>query len=89
MAPLRTGTAGGFAAHDAALSSRANVDKASPVSGGTTKIVVVALGLLLSVQFGSMIADAIQAYTPWLLMLCYAGPLLTVAAACSLIGRLF
>ncbi len=92
MTRLRTGAAGGLlTAHDAALNSPANAAKPSPEPfwGETLKIIGVSVGLLLAVQLGSFIVDALHAYMPWLLMLCYAVPILAVAAIFGLIGRLF
>jgi hypothetical protein len=50
-------------------------------------MVIVAAGLLLAVQLGAVIADAFSAYTLWLMMLCYVGPVVAVAAIFWAIGR--
>jgi hypothetical protein len=59
-----------------------------PFLGDTARIVIVSLGLILALQVGGVIADAIRADTPWLTMLCYTGPVAAASVAFWLIGRL-
>jgi hypothetical protein len=60
-----------------------------PIPREIANIVVVTVGLLMALEIGSSIADAVNATTPWLCMACYAGPLAAVSALFWLIGRRF
>ena len=60
-----------------------------PVPREFVNILVVSLGLLLALQAGSMVADSIQAVTPWLDMVCFVVPVAAMAGFMWLIGRLF
>jgi hypothetical protein len=60
-----------------------------PIPREIVNILVVSLGLLLALQAGSMIADSIQAVTPWLDMVCFVVPVAAMAGFMWLIGRLF
>jgi|GEM_PF-2597933 hypothetical protein len=54
----------------------------------TVKIVIVALGLLLAVEVGGVIADGVNAYTPGLILACFLGPVFVASAVFWLIGQL-
>jgi hypothetical protein len=51
-------------------------------------IIVVSVGLFAAIHVGDRIADAIQADTPWLSMLCYTAPIAVVSAIFWLVGRI-
>jgi hypothetical protein len=85
MARLHPGVAGSLTAQDPDLNS-ARTPQPSALNE-TARMVIVAAGLLLAVQLGAVIADAFSAYTLWLMMLCYVGPVVAVAAIFWAIGR--